>query len=186
MKKTNRLRSFARFKRIRRYGKNRDGSAAVEFGLVAPMFFALLIGLVEIGIVMFANEVLENAAEDTSRMLRTGEAKTTGMTPQQFKTALCGKLLTPMFACPSVTLHINIFKDFDAIQKLPNIVGPNGQLKPDAANDFGKPLEVVVMRVAYPWTIYGRFPGFNLANQGNHTRILTSTVVFRNEPYPDK
>ena len=44
---------------LRRFRRNRRGSAAVEFALVAPLFFALLFAIIETAIVFFAGQVLE-------------------------------------------------------------------------------------------------------------------------------
>ena len=41
-------------KTLRRFRRNRRGSAAVEFALVAPVFFALLFAIIETAIVFFA------------------------------------------------------------------------------------------------------------------------------------
>jgi Flp pilus assembly protein TadG len=40
---------------FRRFGRNRRGSAAVEFALIAPVFFALLFAILETAIMFFAS-----------------------------------------------------------------------------------------------------------------------------------
>ena len=44
---------------LRRFRGNRRGSAAVEFALVAPIFFGLLFAIIETAIMFFAGQVLE-------------------------------------------------------------------------------------------------------------------------------
>ena len=46
----------------RRFRHNRRGSAAVEFALVAPVFFALLFAIIETGIIFFAGQILQTVA----------------------------------------------------------------------------------------------------------------------------
>ena len=46
------------------------GSAAVEFAMVAPIFFVLLMGTMEAGIMFFAQSALQNALNDTARLVR--------------------------------------------------------------------------------------------------------------------
>ena len=58
-------------KALRRFRRNRRGSAAVEFALVAPIFFALLFAIIETAIVFFAGQVLETGVQDSSRMIYT-------------------------------------------------------------------------------------------------------------------
>ena len=44
---------------LRRFHRNRRGVAAVEFALVAPLFFGLLFAIIEIAMMFFASQVLE-------------------------------------------------------------------------------------------------------------------------------
>ena len=53
----------------RRFRRNRRGSSAVEFALVAPVFFALLFAIIETVIVFFAGQVLETGVRDAGRQL---------------------------------------------------------------------------------------------------------------------
>ena len=62
-------------KALRRFRRNRRGSAAVEFALVAPMFFALLFAIIETAIVFFAGQVLETVTQNSARMIMTGQAQ---------------------------------------------------------------------------------------------------------------
>ncbi len=48
--------------RQRRRNHNRHGATAVEMAIVAPVFFALLFGLVEFGRVTMVNQALSDAA----------------------------------------------------------------------------------------------------------------------------
>ena len=54
---------------LRRFRRNRRGSAAVEFALVAPLFFGLLFAIIELAMVFFASQVLETATQDSARMM---------------------------------------------------------------------------------------------------------------------
>ena len=65
---------------LRRFRRNRRGSAAVEFALVAPVFFALLFAIIETAIVFFAGQVLETVTQDSARMIMTGQAQTANYT----------------------------------------------------------------------------------------------------------
>ena len=49
---------------MRRFRRDRRGSAAVEFALVAPVFFALLFAILETGIMFLAGQVLQTVAQD--------------------------------------------------------------------------------------------------------------------------
>ena len=83
---------------LRRFRRNRRGSAAVEFALVAPVFFALLFAIIETAIVFFAGQVLETVTQDSARKIMTGQAQTAAYTPAQFKTNVCGSIAA-LFDC---------------------------------------------------------------------------------------
>jgi Flp pilus assembly protein TadG len=50
-----------------RKSSDRRGVAAVEFALVAPLFVALLLGIIEFGRMLMVQEILVNAAREGAR-----------------------------------------------------------------------------------------------------------------------
>src|SRR3954471_10837726 len=85
-------------KALRRFRRNRRGSAAVEFALVAPVFFALLFAIIETAIVFFAGQVLETVTQDSARFIMTGQAQTGGYSQSDFKNYVCARV-TVLFDC---------------------------------------------------------------------------------------
>src|ERR1700738_1597275 len=83
---------------LRRFPRNRRGSAAVEFALVAPLFFALLFAIIETAIVFFAGQVLETVTQDSARLIMTGQAQAAAFTQVQFKNNVCGRI-SVLFDC---------------------------------------------------------------------------------------
>ncbi len=63
----------ARWEKLRRRlrADSQKGSAALEFAMVAPVFFVLFMGIIEAGIMFFAQSVLQNAVTDAGRLVRT-------------------------------------------------------------------------------------------------------------------
>ncbi|MHA1524338.1 MAG: TadE/TadG family type IV pilus assembly protein, partial [Alphaproteobacteria bacterium] len=57
---------------VRRFGKNRDGVAAVEFAIVAAPFFAILFAIFETAFVFYADLMLDTGLAQAARMVRTG------------------------------------------------------------------------------------------------------------------
>lgn len=66
-------------RRHKAWARSDQGSAAIEFAFVAPIFFALMLGILEIGVMMFAQFALQNSVMDAARMIRTGQAHTTAL-----------------------------------------------------------------------------------------------------------
>lgn len=51
----------------RLYRKNRQAAAAVEFAVVAPLFFLLVLGMIEYGRMVMVQQVLTNASREGAR-----------------------------------------------------------------------------------------------------------------------
>ena len=167
---------------LRRFRRNRRGSAAVEFALVAPIFFAVLFAIIELALVFFASQILETVTQDTSRLIMTGQAQNASYTQASFKDAVCAKL-TVMFDCVNgVSIDVQSYKQFstvdiaDPIDAGKNFVPPNNYLP-------GGPGDIVVVRLFYKWPLFVTGLGFNPANIAGNKRLLTATAAFQNEPY---
>src|ERR1700738_5555351 len=101
---------------LRRFRRNRRGSAIVEFALVAPVFFALLFAIIETAFMFFASQVLETITQDSARVLMTGQA-------QSGQVGTCADPVTGPAACNQAT-----FKNYvcSQIPGLFNCNSPNG------------------------------------------------------------
>ena len=60
---------------MRRFARRNDGAAAVEFGMVAAPFLALMFAIMETALVFFASQTLETAVADSARLIMTGQAQ---------------------------------------------------------------------------------------------------------------
>jgi Flp pilus assembly protein TadG len=168
-------------KALRRFRRNRRGSAAVEFALVAPVFFALLFAIIETAMVFFAGQVLETITENSARMIMTGQAQAAAYTATQFKTYVCGQI-PALFACNNVYVDVQSYPAFTGVTI-------NNQI--DAANNFinnmqyspGKAGDIVVVRLFYQWPLFVTGLGYNIANLAGSQRLLIATAAFRNEPF---
>jgi len=167
---------------LRRFRRNRRGSAAVELALVAPIFFGLLFAIIELAMVFFASQVLETATQDSAREIMTGQAQTANFTQAQFKNLVCSKLVV-MFDCVNgVSIDVQSYSAFgsvniaDPIDASRNFVPPNNYLP-------GGPGDIVVVRLFYQWPLFVTGLGFNVANLSGSKRLLTATAAFQNEPY---
>jgi Flp pilus assembly pilin Flp len=67
--------SLLRLRTVRRFARRQDGIAAVEFGIVAAPFLALMFAIMETAMVFFASQTLETAVADSARLIMTGQAQ---------------------------------------------------------------------------------------------------------------
>lgn len=162
--------------------KDRDGVTAVEFALVALPFFTLAFGIIEIGLAHFANRLVDNAVVEASRLIRTGQAHSGGLSAAGFKTAVCDSM--PGFMCDEdrIVVEINSIDDFSDASSLDDLYDDEGNLREDTAYEIGDSTSIVVVNVIYKWPMATAILKFDSADNG-YERHLTSTMVFRNEPF---
>jgi len=168
------------FKRFRR---NEDGATAVEFGLIALPFIALMLATIETALVFFAGQAMETAVDTASRLIRTGQAQQDGFSAEDFKKEVCSRLVSLLDCDNGLYIDVETYKTFDAID-LTDPIDAGGTLKKDFNYDPGHGSDIVVVRAFYEWPVYVNMLGHNLANMADGTHLLTATTAFRNEPFP--
>ncbi len=170
-----------------------QGVVALEFALIAPVFLYLLMGILEVSILLFANSVVDGAAQSAARKIRTGEAQQSGDTEATFRTELCAGITT-IYDCDDIMLNVSSHSTFSSVT-IPDVkINENGDLvyedgDDDASNDVlytasvsaGGASEISVVHVIYSWDFATPLIG-NLVGDGSSISLFT-TVVFRNEPY---
>jgi Flp pilus assembly protein TadG len=166
---------------VERFLRCRQGSPAVEFALVAAPFVALMVAIMQVGLIYFAQESLESAVEQTARLVLTGQSGS--MTQSQFATALCNN--SPgLFTCANFMIDLQPATSFAAA----NVSQPtltfngSGQVTNTWQYNTGNPGDIMVMRVMYEWPVFLGPLGFNLSNEPNSMLLMMATSVFRNEP----
>jgi Flp pilus assembly protein TadG len=167
--------TFARFFRETR------AATAVEFGMVAAPFLALLICILQLAVVMIAQEVLQTATNQAARLIMTGQAQTSNMTSSQFQQQVCTNA-TPLFTCSGIYVNVQTFSTFSSVS----------MTNPDQSGTFnssnlgyspGGDGDIEVVQVFYEWPVVLGPLGFNLSNMSGDKLLLVATAAFRNEPY---
>lgn len=167
---------------MRRFVRQQDGSAAVEFGMVAAPFLALIFAIMETAIIFFSSQTLETAVADSARLIMTGQAQTQGFDQGAFKNAVCAKIYG-LFDCQNgVYVDVKKFSSFAAVS-MPSPLDANGNFTNNMGYSPGGPGDIVVVRLFYQWPVYVSLLGFNLQNMAGGKRLLIATAAFRNEPY---
>jgi Flp pilus assembly protein TadG len=170
---------------IRRFRRNRRGSAAVEFALIAPVFFALLFAIIETGLMFFASQLLETGTQDSARLMYTHQAYDTGMDETAFKTDLCGRI-SALFNCTGNLANLNVDVKYYAPGTAIDLTDPivAGSLSGTFTYQAPPPgsANTVVVRVYYQWPLYVTGLGYNIANLNGGKRLLAATAAFHVEP----
>jgi Flp pilus assembly protein TadG len=180
-------------KMLRRFRGNRRGSAAVEFALIAPVFFALLFAIIETAIMFFAGQVLETITQDAARSILTGQAQTGGVTACQssgtaapctqatFKAYVCSQI-PALFDCSNLYVDVSSFTSFTTLS-LPSHIDAAGNFDPTMGYSAGGPGDIVVVRLFYQWPLFVTGLGYNISNLTGQKRLLVATAAFKNEPF---
>lgn len=167
------------------------GTAAIEFALIAPVFFGLLFAIIETGMTYFANLTLQNAVMDTSRLIRTGQAQTDGITQTEFRGTLCDKIKILM-SCGSDRLKLDVraFSSFGTAAFPPAIDPDTGTFSSDldryetgSSSKATGATDIVLVRAFYNWPLYTPLFARYFSNMPDNGHLISASVAFRNEPY---
>jgi Flp pilus assembly protein TadG len=171
--------------KFKSFSSSVDGTAAVEFGLIAPVLVFLTFAVIESGLVYAADITLKNATSEAARTGRTGFVADGSTQDETVKRKIVITSLS--------------YKDFNNLKKPEPFTDKNGNGRRDdgenytdvngngkydldqGANGYGGTAQVVVYTATYPWTFHTPLIGRVVGNNG--TIDLTATAVVQNEPY---
>jgi len=176
--------------RMRKFENSEKGAAALEFALVGPVFFLLLGVIIETGLMMFTEYVLQTGVQDSSRLIRTGQAQMgAALDIATFKKSICNIASVVIDCTNKVTVYVRSDPNFATLKaKLPPFinVGPtSGSITQTSPCYYpGPPSQPAVVVATYDWyfTMWGMSYLGNLPN--NTARRLVGFSIFLNEPYP--
>ena len=61
-------------RRLGRFGRRSDGVSAIEFAFVAPVLLLFIVGTMELGMILFADSLLEGGLREAARFVIAREA----------------------------------------------------------------------------------------------------------------
>jgi Flp pilus assembly protein TadG len=149
------------------------GTAAIEMAIVAPVFFLLSYGIVEIGILLFGQAVLDNATRDAARAIQIGSVQAGNTT---VSAALCHDV-APLLNCSR--LEYNLVSGSSFASLTPATITSTGDLGTQNNSPGGTKYDVL-LQVSYRWPFVT--PIVVSALGGSNVAIV-STTAFQNEPF---
>jgi Flp pilus assembly protein TadG len=170
---------------LQRFRRNRAGSAAVEFALVAPVFFALLFAVIETGIIFLADQVLETMTQDSARLVMTGQAQAAAYSQSQFHDNVVCAQIPALFTCANLFVDVESYPSgsFASVPAFPTQIDASGSFINNMQYNPGGPGDIVVVKVFYQWPQIVTGLGYNITNMAGNKRLLVATAAFRNEPF---
>ncbi|KAB1070928.1 TadE/TadG family type IV pilus assembly protein [Methylobacterium planeticum] len=171
------------------------GAAAVEFALVCLPFFGLVAAILQICLIMWATQNLEERLQRAVRTIYTGTFQGANANPpdsttvlNSLRTTMCGATTSRIptaFDCSAIKLNVVLSNSF-AAGTAPTPLDPKTK---DWATGFGstyscaKPGAIVVVTAAVKYPVAFGFLNFGAPTFTDGARLLQSTAVFRTEPY---
>ncbi len=165
---------------FRRIARDSGGVSALEFALVAPVVIALLVAILQTGVVFLYQQVLQSATTQAARLIMTGQAQAQNIGSSAFVADVCSDAGS-MFDCSKLSANVQKFSSFSSMTQSNQVSG--GTFTPSNNFDMGGPGDIVLVQVFYQLPVSGGPLGFTLANTSNGNAVLVATSVFRNEPY---
>ncbi len=181
------LRFFSLYRRLRARLRSlpadRRGAAAVEFALVAMPLIFMIMSCFELALIILLSVTLDNATDLISRQVRTGILTQANSSAAIFKQKICDNMGWLQGTCPgALRVDVQTYDSFAAVPTSDLI--KNGQF--DTANfsyNLGAGSKIQMVRAYYEWPLFTPFLQAGLSTLSNKDAVITSKVVFRNEPF---
>jgi len=159
------------------------GATAVEFAIVGSSFMLMLLAAFEFGYMLFVQSVLDNAARDAARLIRTGQAQESSNPTSTFQTLLCSDVGS-LIGCGNIVYQSQVFNDWTSAQTAVNTPATRNANGTYVSSGFspGTQGQIVAVTVTYNYPFFTPWIAGVLGGSTN-SGLLMSTVVFQNEPY---
>lgn len=176
-------------KSLNSLGQNKRGATAVEFALVAPVFFALIFSTLEAGWYFFVTSAVEQANSNAARLIRTGQAQKGNVSRDAFYDEICDVVGIFGSCSDKLTIDVARFANFAALAADTSQVTCRDRDDPTIEGaqftdaDYGVQREIVRVRVCFLYKPINPALGLNLQRTKHGDREITAVSIFRNEPY---
>ncbi|MFO1242627.1 MAG: TadE family protein [Rickettsiales bacterium] len=163
--------------------KDQSGAALIEFAFVAPIFFLLLMGIVELGLFFYAQNVIENATAASARYgITNGDYDNRNLCKDEnsradFIRCSIDKYSRGLLDPADVNIQAQPFNNFN------NVKRDNYNFDDDKpkAPDYGGPNQAVVYHVTYKWKFFTPLVGRFFSSDS--TYLIQSNVLVKNENF---
>ncbi|TDK51589.1 TadE/TadG family type IV pilus assembly protein [Antarcticimicrobium luteum] len=169
---------------LRRFWRDEDGNATIEFAITFPAIITILLSGLELGFVTLQHSMLERAMDLTVRDIRLG----TGTAPQHddIKAMICGRV--GFISDCSSSLRLEMIqvdpRAWSGISADPDCTDKSEDVSPVRNFENGQENDLMILRACakidpvFPTTGLGK----NMVKDASGQYALTSTTVFVQEP----
>ncbi len=196
--------SWPRLRMLRNLLRDERGAAAVELAIVGPPFILMMLAIIEMGLTLVTQAVLDGAARSAAQRIRSGEIASAGSVTEQvaaFQATLCHDLSVLPTAASCET---NVVFDVEPfVRSTPDSLARGSSCTPRAnspgragacAFDLGTGGQIIRVEVQYhrpfilPWigaclsggSCWAGVGTDNGSNPGSADMLHRSVVIIRN------
>jgi Flp pilus assembly protein TadG len=174
---------------IRRFGKNRRGTVAIEFAMLALPFFLLIFATIETCMSFAASQLLQNTVDNVTRRIRTGEFERANINATSLKAAICDgmSLMVVDDTCPELFVDLKVYNEFADIPfGITRLSNGDVDLTGFTVNPGGAE-DKMQLRAFMRWPVISDVMKARLENidkgSGAGKILLFATMTWRNEPF---
>lgn len=161
---------------LKRLKRDEGAATAVEFALVLPVLVLVLLSIVEVGVLGFVSNNLDDAVGAAARTIRTGQPDGPA-SAAQLKDLVCTRMIDPAATCADkLTVSVEKYPDFATMASAAD-TPPNG------AFDKGQAGDIILVKANYRWPLITPFVGQVFHHTGPTEILLDGRAAFKNEPY---
>lgn len=167
--------------------RNRQGSTAIEFTVLAIPFAMLVFAILESCISFAGQQVMSNITDDIARQIRTGQLRPANISENSLKTMICDRLeIIVADDCPGLEVDLREFTSFaDAAQIRIKLTADRDLDTSDFDVTPGPSMSKNMLRVFYKWPVMTDFMAKLVSNLKDGKTLHFATVTWQNEPFDD-
>jgi len=165
-----------------RFSRSQDGSTAIEFALLFPIFIAVLFSAFEMGTLFLRFNQLDHAVDNVSRLIRINQG--VSYSEPTIRKMVCQEIRIVKSCEDYMAVELTSLSSF-AMSGTQNACSGTGKVvRSPGAFSAGKNSEVLIMRVCLSLAPLTPYLGIalNLAPEGNDRYVAVSSTLFANEP----
>jgi len=174
--------------RCKLFLKDDRGTNAVEFALLALPFFALLLGVIQLGLIFLASQSLDEAVNIAAREIKTGQTRSINTAVNIFRTNLCDDIPIIMDCEDNLEVSVQSFASFADTTLTDLHVDNRPVITGDYETGNGGGIVVISAAVSVP-IVAGSLPfvlgSLPRAGDGSGRTLLSTSLVFTNENFAD-
>jgi Flp pilus assembly protein TadG len=171
-------------KMLTRFSKAKKGTTLIEFALLAPVFFLMVIGLVEFVLFQYRTYALNHVVYEATRNLQTGEIQGAGdieLQAEAFHDEVCAQA-GAMIDCEQIVFDVRSYDEIEDIQ-FPEVLFDEDGNPINFVFAPGGPEKFSVVRASIHHTFVTPFMAEMFGMGPDLPAIVNAFCIVRNEPW---